>query len=263
MPGQQDTVLNKLDVARFGTTDQRKTPLINFAARKTVRNPHNKLIDSIEQHAKEQKQKILGQRNIRKRDTEATKADRHINSNLSRVKRIKIPKKKSYAPSPRKGSPEKRKDSTASSQDSNQEDNNYQEADDSQDIYMAKNIGQLPTSSDPNVNTVADQYMHDSNSGKDKTRKSTRPKKETERYGDTTNLDFLDSSDEDEPPHKKQAASVASYSPPKTTMGDTPVSPAHSTIPVTSNSHNNIATGPALQSQDEINMGYTGDNDAQ
>ena len=110
----------------------------------------------MEQHAKEQKQKILGQRNIRNRDTQATKADRHIKSNLSKVHRIKIPKKKSYAPSPRKSSPKKRKDSTASSQDSNQEDNNYQETDDSQDMYMAKNIGQLPTPSDPNVNTVAE-----------------------------------------------------------------------------------------------------------
>ena len=74
----------------------------------------------MEQHAKEQKQKVLGQSNIRKRDTQATKADRHTKSNLSKVNRIKIPKKKSYAPSPRKGSPKKRKDPTASSQDSNQ-----------------------------------------------------------------------------------------------------------------------------------------------
>ena len=84
---------------------------------------------------------------------------------------------------------------------------------------MAKNIGQLPTPSDPNVNTVAEQQKHHSNSGRDKTRRSTRPKKETKRYGDTANLDFLDSSGEDEPPHKRHAASVASYSPPKTTMG--------------------------------------------
>ena len=128
---------------------------------------------------------------------------------------------------------------------------------------MAKNIGQLPTPSEPNVNTVAEQQIQDSNSGRDKTRRSTRPKKETKRYGDNTNLDFLDSSDEDEPPHKRHAASVASYSPPKTTMGDPPTSPANSTIPVTPTSRNNIATGPALQSQDEINMVYTGDNDAE
>ena len=110
VPGQQDTVLNKKsDVARFGTADQRKIPLINFAARKTVCNPHKKLIDNMEQHAKEQRQKILAQRNIRKRDTQATKADRYIKSNLSKVNRIKIPKKKSYPPSPRKSSPRNEK----------------------------------------------------------------------------------------------------------------------------------------------------------
>ena len=105
VPGLQDTVLNKSDNARFGTAEHWKAPLINFAARKTVCNPHKKLIDSMEQHAKEQKRKILGQRNIRKRDTQATKADRHSKSNQSKVNRITIPKKKSYAPSPRKGSP--------------------------------------------------------------------------------------------------------------------------------------------------------------
>ena len=263
VPRQQDTVLNKSDVARFGTADQRKIPLINFAARKTVCKPHKKFIDNMEQHAKEQRQKILGQRNIRKRDTQATKADRHIKSNLSKVNRIKIPKKKLYTPSPRKRAPKKRKDSIASSQDSNQEDNMYQETDDSQDMYMAQNIGQPRSPSDPNVNIVADQQTHDSKSGKDKTRRSTRPKRETKRYGDTTNLDFLDSSDEEQPPHKRHAASVASYSPPKTTMGDPPTPPANSTIPVTSTSRNNITTGPALQSQDEINMVYTGDNEAE
>ena len=39
VPGQQDTVLNKSDVEKFGTTDRRKIPFINFTARKTVCNP--------------------------------------------------------------------------------------------------------------------------------------------------------------------------------------------------------------------------------
>ena len=187
----------------------------------------------MEQHAKEQKQKLLGQSNNRKRDTQATKADRHIKSNILKVNRIKIPKKKSYAPSPRKGSPKKRKDPTASSQDSKQEDNNYQETDDSQDMYVTKNIDQLPTSSDRNINTIAEQHMHDPNPGRDKSRRSTRSKKETKRYGDTTNLDFLDSSDEYEPPQKRHAASVPTYSPPKTTIVVTPTSPDNNTTPVT------------------------------
>ena len=125
-------------------------------------------------------------------------------------------------------------------------------------MYVTKNIDQLPTSSDRNINTIAEQHMHDPNPGRDKTRRSTRSEKETKRYGDTTNLDFLDSSDEDEPP-QRHAASVASYSPPKTTIGDTPTSPDNNTTPVTPTSRNNIATGPVLQSQDEINMVYTSD----
>ena len=39
VPGQQDTVLNKSGVAKFGTADQKRTPLSIFAARKTVSNP--------------------------------------------------------------------------------------------------------------------------------------------------------------------------------------------------------------------------------
>ena len=66
VPGQQDTVLNKSDIAKFGTPEQRKTPLINFAARKTVRNHHVKLIQNMESHAQDIKSKIIGQRAIKK-----------------------------------------------------------------------------------------------------------------------------------------------------------------------------------------------------
>ena len=129
---------------------------------------------------------------------------------------------------------------------------------------MAKNIGQLPTSLDPDVNTVADQYMHNSNSGKDKTRKNTRPKKKrkkTLRRNHKSRLPWL--------VRRRWATAQNTRSkrriflPTKNNNGDTPVSPTHSAIPVTSISHNNIATGPAHHSQDEINLVYTGDNDAE
>ena len=68
VPGQQDTVLNKSDVEKFGTPEERHIPLINFAARKTVRNHHAKFIQSIESHAQDIKNKIVGQRAIRKRE---------------------------------------------------------------------------------------------------------------------------------------------------------------------------------------------------
>ena len=51
--------------------------------------------------------------------------------------------------------------------------------------------------------------MQEPNPNKTNTRKSSRPKKETKRYGEITNLDFLYSSDDEEPPHKMHASSVA------------------------------------------------------
>ena len=68
VPGQQDTELNKSDIAKFGTPEQRHIPLINCAARKTVRNHHAKFIQSIESHAQDINIKIIGQRAIRKRE---------------------------------------------------------------------------------------------------------------------------------------------------------------------------------------------------
>ena len=115
VPGQQDTVLKKSDVAKFGTPEQRHIPLINFAARKTVRNHHAKFISSIESHAQDIKSKIIGQRAIRKKETTTSNVDKKAKANLSKVNRIKIPHKKCYQPSPKKGSPKKRKLSTESS----------------------------------------------------------------------------------------------------------------------------------------------------
>ena len=113
VPSQQDTVLNKSDIAKFGTPKQRRIPLINFAARKTVRNHHVKLIQNMESHAQN---KIIGQQVTRKRGPQLSNSDRKAKGNLTKVNRIRIPPKKTYQPSPKKGSPKKRKLSTASSQ---------------------------------------------------------------------------------------------------------------------------------------------------
>ena len=122
--GQQDTVLNKSDVAKFGTPEQRHIPLINFAARKTVRNHHAKFISSIESHAQDIKSKLIGQQAIQKRETTTSNVDKKAKANLSKVNNIKIPHKKCYQPSPKKGSPKKRKLSTESSQASDEEQDN-------------------------------------------------------------------------------------------------------------------------------------------
>ena len=107
VPGQQDTVLNKSDVAKFGTPEQRHIPLINFAARKTVRNHHAKFIQSIESHAQDIKSKIIGQRAIRKRETTTSNIDKKAKANLSKVNRIKIPHKNATNRHPRKGPPKR------------------------------------------------------------------------------------------------------------------------------------------------------------
>ena len=106
------------------------------------------------------------------------------------------------------------------------------------------NASPLQTILDPNISIVStDQPTSELNPNKANNRKSSGPKKEMKRYGDLTNLDFLDSSDDEKQPHKRHAESVASYSPPKASTSDTPASPARSTIPVSSTSHRNINTG--------------------
>ena len=127
---------------------------------------------------------------------------------------------------------------------------------DSQELHMTKNIGTLQSPADHNVNTLTEELTQVTKTNKANTCKSTRPKKETKHYGDTSNLDFLDSSDDDDPPHKRHTASVASYSPPKSTTKDTPASPARSTIPVASTSYRNIDMVQPPQSQDEQHTDY-------
>ena len=57
-PGKDDTVLHKSEVARFGTPAQPQIPLIQFAARKTVINHHEKLQRTMNVHQKEQMTKL-------------------------------------------------------------------------------------------------------------------------------------------------------------------------------------------------------------
>ena len=99
MPGQKNTVLNKSDVAKFGTPEQRNIPLINFAARKTVRNHHKKFEELMQSHGKAKMKKIMGIRSIRKRDTQPREP--HARSNLEKVSRTKVPPKRRYTQSPK------------------------------------------------------------------------------------------------------------------------------------------------------------------
>ena len=98
MPGQKDTVPNKSNMANFATTEQRNIALINFAARKTVKNHHKKFEEFMRNHGKAQLNKIMGIRTIRKRDTQPR--DPHARSNQEKVLKTKVPPKRRYIYSP-------------------------------------------------------------------------------------------------------------------------------------------------------------------
>ena len=70
-PGQHNTVLHKLEVARFGTPAQPKIPLIQFAAKKTVINLHGKIQRHMNLHQKDQRAKLKGEKTIRKRTNDS------------------------------------------------------------------------------------------------------------------------------------------------------------------------------------------------
>ena len=79
-PGQDDTVLQKSEAARFGTPAQPKILLKKFAAMKTVVNHHGKWQRAMNVHQKDQLSKLKGEKTFRKRSQES-----HTNTNLSYV----------------------------------------------------------------------------------------------------------------------------------------------------------------------------------
>ena len=120
-PGQADTVLHKSEVARFGTSAQPQIPLIQFAARKTVINHHEKLQRTMNIHQKEQMTKLKGERTIRKRLQDSP--TNHNLANLAKVHRTKVPPKRKFVQSPKKGDAKKQhRDQYASSQEEDGDD---------------------------------------------------------------------------------------------------------------------------------------------
>ena len=168
MPGQKDTVLHKSDVAKFGTPKQRNIPLINFAARKTVRNHHKKFQELIRSHGKAQMNKIMGIRTIRKRDTQPREP--HARSNLEKVSRTKVPPKRRYIHSPKKGKPSK--DRSRESSRSFHEDpahSNYQKDDSASDPSEEFEVdtSNLPSRRSQRVQSRTTPYSADPNDNED------------------------------------------------------------------------------------------------
>ena len=100
-PGQDDTVLHKSEVPRFGTPSQPRIALIQFAARKTVINHHGKIQRHMNAHQKEQSAKLKGEKSIRRRPSDSP-TNPNL-SNLLKVNRSNVPPKRKFVQSPRKG----------------------------------------------------------------------------------------------------------------------------------------------------------------
>ena len=163
-----DTVLNKSDVAKFDTPEQRNIPLTNFAARKTVRNHHKEFEEFMRSHGKAQMNKIMGIRTIKKRDTQPR--DPHARSNLGKVSRTKVPPKRQYIHSPKKGKPSKERP-RESSQSSHEDPahinyKKYDSASDTSDDFEV-DTSNLPSRRSQRVRTRTIPYRTDPNDNED------------------------------------------------------------------------------------------------
>ena len=129
-------------------------------------------------------------------------SDRKAKANLAKDNRMRIPPKKSYQPSPKKGSPKKRKLSTAYSQaPADEQGAEPHDPDSSQDSHAT-----FKQHGNPFV-IVTDEAS---------TRRSARDKKKPKRYGDLTELSSSDDSMDNRQPQKpRKGVSIASYSPPR------------------------------------------------
>ena len=99
-PGQDDTILHNSEVACFGTWTEPKTPLIQFAAKKTVINHHGKTQRHMNFQQKDQSAKLKGKKTNRKwAIVSPTNPNIAI---LSKVNRTKLPPKEKFLQSARK-----------------------------------------------------------------------------------------------------------------------------------------------------------------
>ena len=182
-PGQDDTVLHKSEVARFGTSTQPQIPLIQFAARKTVINHHEKLQRTMKIHQKEQMTKLKGERTIRKK-LQDSPTNPNL-ANLAKVHRTKVPPKRKFVQSPKKGDAKtQHKDQYASSQE-----------EDGDDTIPAHETTAEANSKDADYEPQESIDIHEINQGK-KPRRSNRLKKKTTKYGQTKTLSTDDDTDE-------------------------------------------------------------------
>ena len=184
--GQDDTVLHKLNVARLGTPAQPRIPLIQFAARKTVINHHKKLQRTMNVHQREQMTKLKGERTIRKRQQDSP-TNPNL-ANLTKVHRTKVPPKRKYVQSPKKGGTKK----VHIEQSTSSQEGDYEDEDETITAHEATTeADQEDLDYEPKEAVDIDEITK----GK-KPRRSNRSKKKPLKYGLTENLSTDDDGDE-------------------------------------------------------------------
>ena len=208
-PGQDDTVLHKSEVARFGTPAQPQIPLIQFAARKTVINHHGKIQRQMNVHQKDQCAKLKGEKTIRKRSNDSP-TNPNL-ANLLKVNRTKIPPKRKFIQSPKKGKTEAKSQRTQTPPDSPFEDEDYE--------TQAQRQDTLDNSEDPDYDPQEDLDVQEIGAAKKPTRRSKRTTKKPKKYGHSTcpQTEYdTETSEVDSP--KKKFTGVANHQPPTTTQ---------------------------------------------
>ena len=194
-------MLHKSEVARFGKPAQPQIPLIQFAARKTVINHHGKIQRQMKVHQKDQCTKLKGEKTIRKR-TNDSPTNPNL-ANLLKVNRTKIPPKRKFIQSPKKGKTGAKSQRTPTPPDSPFEDEDYE--------TQAQRQDTLDNSEDPDYDPQEDINVQEIGAPK-KTRRSKRSTKKPEKYGHSncpqTEYD-TETSEIDSP--KKQFTGIANY----------------------------------------------------
>ena len=200
-PGQDDTVLHKSEVARFGTPSQPKIPLIQFAARKTDINHHGKIQRHMNAHKKVQSAKLKGEKSIRKRSN-----DSPTNPNLAilqRVNRTKVPPKRKFIQSPRKGTTGAKNQKTATPPDSPFEDEDLELEPTRQRTRSNNEDSDYNPQEDPSIQAIATHK----NPGR-----SNRATKKPVKYGHSETLTTdEDTEDSENSPPRKRFTGIANY----------------------------------------------------
>ena len=207
-PGQDDTVLHKSEVARFGTPAQPKIPLIQFAARKTVINHHGKIQRQMNVHQKDQCAKLKGEKTIRKR-TNDSPTNPNL-ANLLKVNRTKIPPKRKFIQSPKKGKTGAKSQRTPTTPNSPFKDEDYEAATQRQET--------LDNSEDPDYDPQEDINIPEIAAPK-KPRRSKRTTKKPKKYDHSNcpQTDYDTETSETGSP-EKQFTGIANYQPTTTTQ---------------------------------------------